>query len=195
MPLHFAIANSHVSTQDILLSFGASVTAVTGDGWSPIHLCITNAPVKRLEKFLSQPNVDINLRSPMGTPLYLAMKEMKKSHTRLLLSLGAKLYPKNLMDGEWSLLHTTAEENDTELLELFADTDISLDIKDHQGITPLHVAVLNSSEDALRMLLDKGADPLIPNSFMWTPLHTVTEQKYPKAENSMTFLFDDSSQC
>ncbi|KAL2399710.1 Ankyrin-1 [Exophiala dermatitidis] len=61
----------------------------------------------------------------------------------------------------------------TSLLKLLIERDrqnLRLDIRNPQGNTPLHEAVIRGHEDAAKLLLDHGADVLVTNYRQCTPL-------------------------
>lgn len=74
-----------------------------------------------------------------------------------------------------SLLHSAIENNKQEIIDflLSEDTDINTDINsvNIEGNTPLHIAVKKNNEIAIKMLLEKGADPNFKNPKTYqTPL-------------------------
>ena len=63
------------------------------------------------------------------------------------------------------------------------DCSASVDVRDHDGNTPLHHASASGSLKALRILLAAGANPLAKNDYDWTPLaysQTVAAEVYFK---------------
>ena len=46
-----------------------------------------------------------------------------------------------------------------------------MNVKDNQGLTPLHIAVANSHKDIAELLISKGADVNAKDKESYTPLH------------------------
>lgn len=63
---------------------------------------------------------------------------------------------------EWPLppqLHVAAANGYTEVLQfMFAQEGLDLNIQDNEGWTPLHAAVCWGQKEAMRMLVEKGAN-------------------------------------
>eukprot|EP00656_Telonema_subtile_P014202 TRINITY_DN17248_c0_g1_i1.p1 TRINITY_DN17248_c0_g1~~TRINITY_DN17248_c0_g1_i1.p1 ORF type:complete len:281 (-),score=75.90 TRINITY_DN17248_c0_g1_i1:300-1142(-) len=68
--------------------------------------------------------------------------------------------------------HQAAMTGDSDALEALLADGVSIDIKDSQGLTPLHWAVLSGDEGTVRVLCEAGAEVNAgTNSFGVTPMH------------------------
>jgi ankyrin repeat protein len=69
------------------------------------------------------------------------------------------------------LFWKAAKANDTESLKAFLDKGMDVNIKNHYGCTALSFAVDKGNQEAVDLLLKKGADPNLKDSFYGeTPL-------------------------
>lgn len=60
-----------------------------------------------------------------------------------------------------TLLHLAANSDDPTSLLILLDHGANIDWQNAEGFTPLHVAALWGREEAVRLLLEEGADPAI----------------------------------
>ena len=51
------------------------VNKCTSDGWLPIQLAIDLKDKYYIDKLLAQPNINLNLVTPKGSPLHMAAKQ------------------------------------------------------------------------------------------------------------------------
>ncbi|KAH7724028.1 Ankyrin repeat domain-containing protein 7 [Aphelenchoides avenae] len=72
----------------------------------------------------------------------------------------------------WVLVthNKTAEQKMSDVIMLL-EARAEIDTQDDQGKTPLILAIESVLEDIACLLLDRGADPNVPDSRYWTPLH------------------------
>ena len=69
-----------------------------------------------------------------------------------------------------------------EVLEAGFDPDTRLDTQDnYERLPPLTIAAVNGNLAAMRVLLEHGADPLVPDTWGRTPITTVAERHRPEA--------------
>ncbi|XP_042857224.1 putative ankyrin repeat protein RF_0381 [Penaeus japonicus] len=73
-------------------------------------------------------------------------------------------------------LHYAVEVRSLAIIEMLCEKGVSLDVPntDDNGNTALHIATNRNNEDAVRLLLDKGADPNAKNNMGQTALHLAT---------------------
>lgn len=73
-------------------------------------------------------------------------------------------------------LHDAARNGDT--VELQALLDSGLDVDTVEMVTPLLMAALSDQEEAVRLLLARGADPDIESTAMGTALHAASQRGF-----------------
>ena len=74
-----------------------------------------------------------------------------------------------------TLLHLAAFLGFPSLVTFLVNHDIDLDMRDRNGYTALHFAVLSRSEECIKVLLAAGADRNIVNAFGKTPEECTTD--------------------
>lgn len=70
-----------------------------------------------------------------------------------------------------TLLHLSAKDGETALMEYLLKRGLEIDQKDNSGFTPLHDAVQNQAASSVRFLIDHNADVHAKTSDLDTPLH------------------------
>lgn len=68
-----------------------------------------------------------------------------------------------------------AREGDLEVVRLFLDAGPNVDLRDYGYTTALYNAAMGSQPDAVRLLLERGADPNLAAGDGMTPLHAALE--------------------
>ncbi len=120
--------------------------------------------LRRLNDALAKEGADIN--APSGseglTPLHFAALGGQTAAIEQLLKRGAKV-DSFTADGK-SPLHLAAMKGHTGVIKWLLDRpefDVNVNGTDAQGKTPLHCAIFAENLDVARLLVQKGADPLI----------------------------------
>lgn len=88
-----------------------------------------------------------------------------------LLKDGADLYTTN--ENQQTLLHTATENWDSEIMNLLLESGLKKKVNetDHNGNTPLHLAVKMEYKEHVHMLIAAGADLHVSNHLQQTLLH------------------------
>ncbi|WP_299609384.1 ankyrin repeat domain-containing protein [uncultured Aquimarina sp.] len=94
-------------------------------------------------------------------------------------------------DGE-TLWHLAVKKNDLSLLKKIAQLDVSLNTKNSDGNTALHLAAMKAKNtDVLKFLLENGADKNIQTSFDETVFDLASENELLQKQNiQLNFLQD-----
>ncbi|OHE90925.1 hypothetical protein CORC01_13780 [Colletotrichum orchidophilum] len=134
----------------------------------------------KLDKLEGEWKGMINVHSseyPYQTPLHIALMQNFPKIAERLISLGADFTSEDCKDAdEWYPIHYAARDGSKELLKLFLDPPETLNKQESNASwTPLNVAVYFEQENAVRILLEKGADLELPDSDGWTPLMTAVK--------------------
>lgn len=183
-PLHAYAQGSHPSKGQlqtvlkgfqILLDAGCDINEYNGAGTTPFLKVVTGgngwdvkSPYPEAVEFLLNHRANPSLPTKSGsTVLHLGAQNSEKV-VSLLVSRGADVNARRANDGR-TPLHSAADP--TILIEFGADCNV----QDHEGITPLHVALEGYSPSIARAktLLENGADPNKKNKKGDTPLHLV----------------------
>src|SRR6185369_10579559 len=149
----------------------------------------------------SRGNIDVNATEKWQgqTALMLAAAENHGAAIKALAAKGADLnarskelnfpeyrYETNgmavfqLPKGGWTALMYAARENAKEAAAALADLKVDLNATSRpEGTTALQLAIINLHYDLASMLLDKGADPDVPDSTGMTALYATVDMRAP----------------
>ncbi|XP_059897247.1 ankyrin repeat and SOCS box protein 2 isoform X1 [Gadus macrocephalus] len=172
-PLFTAAQSGQVATLRFLIKHGADVDSQATDGATALYEATKNGHVKVVELLLSQ-KADANKASKRGLlPLHIAAQNGDDILVPMLIPATTKA---RIRRAGISPLHVAAEHNMDDVLELLiqADFDVNAQLshehsklyEDHRT-TALYFSVANNNVDAVRMLLEAGADP---NLDLFNPL-------------------------
>ncbi|ALA62383.1 ankyrin repeat family protein [Turkeypox virus] len=198
-PLHRAVNMGNIQLVKILLEYGASVDRAYHSN-SPLYiaLCRNNIDMARcllengadpnnlflgysdiyeklsvdMYKLLIEFNIDINIQDKYcNTPIYYAIRNMNMVLVKLLLGNNANVKQESEYHTR-PYLNTLIDNNcDSEIVKLFIEKGVSINIKDDLGRTPLHCSVNTGRYDITSLLIDLGANINAVDSILGTPLH------------------------
>ncbi|XP_029959243.1 B-cell lymphoma 3 protein homolog [Salarias fasciatus] len=133
------------------------------DGDTALHIAVVQGELGIVCKLihlllLADRSLDIynNLRQ---TPLHLAVITKQPNMVEALLRAGAE--PSALDRNGQTALHLCCEYDQRDCLSVVLALSMSsscLEIRNYEGLSPLHLAVLQGRKDLARLLLDAGAD-------------------------------------
>ncbi|XP_014277122.1 putative ankyrin repeat protein RF_0381 [Halyomorpha halys] len=177
-PLEEAVRCNCASSVKALLMAGANFNKHLAVGETYLHIAAAGFNNEALEALL-EGGMNINGKNQRGeTPLVLAVKVGNLRGVELLLEKGADLsvlFDLRLKDGD-SLVHSVARSGNIKILKLLKDRKIPANVKNDNGLTPLHVACNIS---VVRMLLRMGVDVNIGDDTGSTPLMMATRNNKP----------------
>ena len=162
-PLMIAVSdvcNNKLETLEFLLSKGADPFLKNEKGRNVLLIAAQYGCTDVIERLLSF-GVDIDSRDDEGhTSLMCAAALAKSQAVNCLLENGAD--PALTANNGRSLLHFACQGGNTTIIETFLSCGLDVNIKDtNRGLTPLAVSILFKKVDAIKYLLQKGADPLL----------------------------------
>ena len=160
-PLHFACINLHSATVRMLISIGASLTALNKQMKSPLHLAN--------EAIISKPRYDGN------NALHVAARESRIHHVQLLIDCGSCTNLVNEL--KQTPLHMAASGllDSPELCNVLLQQHSDVNAADVDGNQPLHLACKQFHSKASQVLISNGAFVNAVNTCGATPLHTSTD--------------------
>ena len=129
-------------------------------GKTPIQMASIVHRLEIVELLLETGQVHVNDQAEMlgDTALHFAALTPNVEMTRYLLKKGAN--PKVInWQGETPLHWAVNSPNSIEIIDLFLETNLKIDVRGEDLNTPLHNAIRADNLNTVRHLLEKGADP------------------------------------
>ena len=166
-PLHVAARRWNVSMIELLAQHGADLSRPRRDGMTAY----------RLAELHGNPAIAAWLRehgaademSPLERFIAVCARADRAAAETLLAAhpgLRSELRPEHHV-----MLHRPAESGNAAVLDTMLACGFDPDAKDKDGVTPLHRAAMGGHVDAVRVLLDRGADVgALDGMFAATPL-------------------------
>src|SRR5690606_37971457 len=185
--LLFAVREAQLDAVDALIERGANVDAVAPDGTSALNIAILNAHYD-VASLLVAAGADPNLPDPRGSPLHI-IAWLREPGATGQAAVGDEADAPPRPEGR-----VTSLELARQLLEAGADPNVRIDWQEmrfnkvagmarnppglvlgrhmltYNGATAFYVAAKNGDAPLMRLLVEYGANPLIPNRFNITPL-------------------------
>ncbi|XP_034933587.1 serine/threonine-protein phosphatase 6 regulatory ankyrin repeat subunit B-like [Chelonus insularis] len=127
------------------------------------------------------PNINIQDKSGQ-TPLHVAVANNNLEAVRLIMTRKPDLCIRNVL-GDTSLHVASATKNiRPEIVQEILRTRVCLNLKNDDGLTPLHIATIHNNIELMTDYLDLGAKTdITDNENRWTPLHHATMVRYSHA--------------
>lgn len=160
-PLSEASFSGHAEVLVILIQAGADINQQDREGWSSLHLAVREGQLT-IAKVLLMNGVDIDAQNKLtgATPLTLAAEYGAVHMLQELLDHGANVSATDF-NGASGMHYAPASLNWQPVMEALLGADGDINARDNVGDTPLEYAAWVGNHDAIRWLLDRGADPTI----------------------------------
>lgn len=158
----------------LLLDAGAVVDSLGEHGTTPLFVACQGGHVNVAKLFIER-GADVNLLRQDGmSMLFIASQGGHLECCRLLVSAGARLQA--TFHGA-SSLHVAAECGHLSVCQFLMDAGIDVNVRhETMNFTPLFMAAQQRQTECGLLLLERGANPNIPNQDMVMPLHLAAEQ-------------------
>lgn len=171
--LMFAAWRGHEEIAMMLLQAGADVNTVAANGSSPlIYAASADKPrvVRELLRLGANPDY---VRGDGMIPLMFAVTNRNVETVRILtpLTSSSLLNNSRFIHGD-HIIHAAVKTGDPDLVEALIRSEISLDVRDRLGKTPLLYAARNGHTRIVTKLLRKGAGVNVRSSNGVTALTT-----------------------
>lgn len=142
-----------------LLTRGFDPNTLSPGGESGLLLAVKEPSIKVAEVLINWPKTDVELRNKQDeSPLMMAA-------FKGLLDISQKLIARDADVNKtgWTPLHYAATRGHLEIITLLLDNHAYIDAESPNGSTPLMMAAHYGTPEAVKLLLEAGADPLLKN--------------------------------
>ena len=169
-PLHIAVYYNHIEMTKLLLEHTENPDAMkTKDGLTPLFIAAIQENYEILDILVAKKcNIDTQDEIYGNTPLIHALQQKKLQMARKLVSLGANINATNAC-GTTPLIIASVFESHFASILIDEGADITAQTED--GISPLHIAVMQCDNPLLIKLIEKGASLKFKRSSHPSPLH------------------------
>ncbi len=155
-----AIKRDDASTVTALLNRGFDANTLNPNGEHGLILAVREPSLKVLAVLINAPKIQIELRTAKDeSPLMLAAL---KGFTGIVQQLIDKDADVNKTG--WTPLHYAATNGHLAVMQLLLDNHAYIDAESPNGTTPLMMAAHYGSVEAVKLLLEAGADPMLKNA-------------------------------
>ena len=154
-----AIVFDQVPVVGKLIYRGMDPNTPTEKGEPALVFAVRSGAPKTVAYLLKQPSIHIDATNMADeTALMLAANANDLASANLLIEAGASVNrPK------WTPLHYAASKGHTAMMRLLIENDAYVDAESPNGTTPLMMAAYYASPNAVKLMLEEGADPLLKN--------------------------------
>ncbi len=154
-----AIVFDQVPVVGNLIYRGMDPNTPTEKGEPALVFAVRSGAPKTVAFLLKQPGIQIDATNMADeTALMLAANANDLASANLLIEAGASVNRPN-----WTPLHYAASKGHTAMMRLLIENDAYIDAESPNGTTPLMMAAYYASPNAVKLLLEEGADPLLRN--------------------------------
>jgi hypothetical protein len=154
-----AIVFDQVPVVGKLIYRGMDPNTPTEKGEPALVFAVRSGAPKTVAYLLKQPGIQIDATNMADeTALMLAANANDLASANLLIEAGASVNrPK------WTPVHYAASKGYTGMMRLLIENDAYIDAESPNGTTPLMMAAYYASPNAVKLMLEEGADPLLRN--------------------------------
>ena len=161
-----AIKRDDPATITALLSRGFDPNTRDQDGLPGLYLAVREPSLKAAEALIAWPKSNVEVRTVQDeSPLMMAAL---KGHLEIARKLIARDADVNKTG--WAPLHYAATNGHVPVIRLLLDHHAYIDAESPNGTTPLMMAAHYGSPEAVKLLLEAGADPALKNKLGLTAL-------------------------
>lgn len=151
-----AIRNDNAGVINNLLDRGFDPNARDEKGQPGLTLAMRERSLKVAQALLARPATDVDALNQAGeSPLMMAALKGDVTGMELLIARGAKLE----QPGGWSPLLYAATGPEPKAVQLLLDRGAAINAASPNDSTPLMMAAQYGSEDSVKLLVARGADP------------------------------------
>lgn len=149
-----------------LLFHGFDPNSVNPKGVPGLVLAVQGGSIKVVRLLLSQNKTNVEARTPQDeSALMMAALNGYEDIAKALIAKGADVNKTG-----WAPLHYAATKGQLAIIKLLLDQSAYIDAESPNKSTPLMMAAMYGTFDAVKLLVDAGADVLLKNDLGLTAL-------------------------
>jgi ankyrin repeat protein len=154
-PLHCAAQTNSSEAINVLLTAGAKAEAITEDGFTALHIAITNKKYEAAYTLLDHKDNKANIEAKTSnglTPLYLAIEAQDSRIVAALLQRSA-----SIQHGDALHFAASSKKESTELIAIIKLLLNDINVNAPKGVaTPLATAMQSKNTEVAMLLAQKG---------------------------------------
>ena len=168
--LHLSSLQGNVNTMKVLLEYQADINANNIEGNTPLHLASLQGKASAVHYLISCES-DVNIKNrERNSPLQLAVQRGSLEVIRLLSEAGADVNAVDRYDN--AILHCAVNKRREDVVRVITSTcECNINVRDHNGDTPLHIAIKSGLTNIVQTLVQAGADINLVDDKGYPPLH------------------------
>jgi ankyrin repeat protein len=154
-----AIKRDNAGEINALLQRGFDANTLDPAGRHGLFIALQDGSLKAADALIAWPRTKVESRSPKGeSPLMLAAFKGNLEQVRKLIARDADVNKTG-----WTPLHYAATGGHVPIIQLLLDENAYIDAESPNKSTPLMMAAKYGSPEAVKLLLEAGADPTLRN--------------------------------
>ena len=188
-PLMNAARRNTMAIVRLLAAKTSNINTVNKEGQSALTMAIRQKGTSMIN-FLMEQGATVNVKDRDGNTLahYLLntfnSKEPEQFNGKLKALQKSGFVFKEKQAKENTLWHLAVQKKDIALMELINTFDVPINLKNSDGLTPLHMAAMQSESDvSLKYLVANGADKKIKTDFDESVFDLVNNNELLKSIN------------
>jgi uncharacterized protein len=177
-----AVKQDDAATVASLLRRGFDPNTPSPDGLSGLYLAAREPSPKVAQVLVDWPKTKVETRTAQDeSPLMMAALKGQTALARRLIERDADVNKPG-----WAPLHYAATGGHLDMMELLLEHYAFIDAESPNGTTPLMMAAMYGSTEAVKLLLDAGADTAMKNKLGMTAVDFATRGNRPDAAELIT---------
>lgn len=145
---------------------GFDPNTLNAKGETALLIAVRHGSFKAITALLASPQTDVETRNKQDeSPLMLAALKGYLDVAKQLIARDADVNKPG-----WAPLHYAATKGDLPMIDLLLENDAYIDAESPNGTTPLMMAAQYGTPQAVKMLLEAGADATIKNGLNLTAI-------------------------
>jgi len=159
-----AIKRDQAPAVQDLLRRGFDPNTLSPDGHPPLYLALREPSLKVVDALLASARLQVESRNKEDeSPLMMAALKGHTDYVRRLIARGAHVNKPG-----WAALHYAATGGHLVIMDLLLEHHAFIDAQSPNGTTPLMMAAMYGTPQAVKLLLEAGADVTMKNQLGMT---------------------------